>query len=122
MIHKNHSDDHTAPGGSTGPDHPAASRPLMRLMNVLRDRLQPTEYVDWSDAPDVPESPYRARLSPTAERSSREVEVGESEVVRGEVTMIYEVRCPCGKRWFNLQPEHMQLCPRCGRAVLLDGA
>lgn len=122
MNQKIHTDDHPSSGRGAGPNPSSVGRPLARLMNVLRDRLQPNEYVDWADAPDVPESPYRARLSPTAERSSREVEVGESEVVRGEVTTIYEVRCPCGKRWFNLQPEHMQLCPRCNRAVLLDGA
>jgi hypothetical protein len=122
MTQKTDTDHHSSSGRGARSNPLAVTRPLSRLMNVLRDRLQPSEYVDWADAPDVPESPYRARLSSTTERGSREVEVGESEVVRGEVTTIYEVRCPCGKRWFNLRPEHMQLCPRCNRAVLLDAA
>lgn len=116
-------DDHPSSGRGAGPIPRSVSWPLTRLLSMVRDRRQHNdEYVDWADVPDVPESPYRARLSPAAERSSRGVRVGESEVVRGEVTTVYEVRCPCGKRWFNVQPQHMQLCPRCNRVVRLDEA
>jgi hypothetical protein len=88
-------------------------------MNALRDRLLPTVYVDARDVPDLPESPYRARLTIPLEQGPDGVEVLERDVVRGEMTMIYEVHCPCGKRWFNPRHENVQVCPRCGRAVLL---
>jgi len=39
--------------------------------------------------------------------------------VRGEIKAIYEIRCPCGRRWFNPRLEKVQVCPRCGRAVLV---
>jgi len=48
------------------------------------------------------------------------VEVREREVVRGEMRIVYEVHCACGKRWFNPTLQRVQLCPRCGRAVLLQ--
>ena len=86
----------------------------------LRDRLGPTEYVDWSDTPDLPACPYRARLTLPAEHTPPGVEVRERDVVRGEIKVIYEVRCGCGRRWFNPRLERVQLCPRCGRAVLVE--
>ena len=47
------------------------------------------------------------------------VSVREREIVRGEIKAIYEIRCPCGRRWFNPRLENVQVCPRCGRAVLV---
>jgi hypothetical protein len=94
-------------------------RPLTRLLHVLRDRLLPTVYVDARDVPDLPESPYRARVTIPLEHGPDGVEVLEQrDVVRGEMKMIYEVHCPCGKRWFNPRLENVQVCPRCARAVL----
>ncbi len=93
---------------------------IARLVGDLRSRLKPDTYVDWSDTPQEPQSPYRARLTMPAEQLPEGVEVSQREVVRGEITAIYEVRCQCGKRWFNPQFENVQLCPRCGCAVLLE--
>jgi hypothetical protein len=91
----------------------------MRMVTGVLDRLKPTAYVDSSDIPDAPESPYRARLTMPLEESPSGFEVREREVVRGEWKTIYEIRCSCGKRWFNRRFENVQLCPRCGCAVLL---
>jgi hypothetical protein len=88
-------------------------------MGRLRDRFKPTEYVEWADTPEAPECPYRARLSLPVEHLPAGVEVRERDVVRGEMKVVYEVRCACGRRWFNPRLERVQLCPRCGRAVLL---
>lgn len=119
MTHSNQRDEQPSASASSGFEGASPARSLGRLVGALRDRFRPTEYVHWDDAPDVPESPYRARVAETGERASNDVEVGEREVVRGEVTMIYEVRCPCGRRWFNLRVESVQVCPRCGSAVML---
>jgi hypothetical protein len=106
------------------PKFHAPHLPRIRVMDTwvgrLRDRLAPTRYVDWSDVPDGPTSPYRARLTLPAAESVPGTEIEEREVVRGRVRMICEVRCACGKRWFNTRFERVQLCPRCERAVLLD--
>jgi hypothetical protein len=89
----------------------------MRIVSGVLARLKPTTYVDSSDVPDTPESPYRARLTIPQEQDADGVE--GREVVRGKWQAIYEVRCTCGKRWFNRRFENVQLCPRCGCAVLL---
>jgi hypothetical protein len=94
--------------------------PFERIVNIVRDRLMPTVYVDGCDIPDEPESPYRARLTLPVEHSPEGVEIRERDVVRGKLRIIYEVRCSCGKRWFNPRLEAVQLCPRCSRAVLLQ--
>lgn len=88
-------------------------------LHRLRDRLHLTEYVDWSDLPAEPESPYRARVSPPKDQTPDDVELGRRDVVQGSMKVVYEIRCACGKRWFNPHLENIQLCPRCDRAVLL---
>jgi hypothetical protein len=98
----------------------AVAGPLGRLVNGLRNRFAPTVYVDGCDIPELPESPYRARLTIPIEHAPEGVEVREREVVRGRMKVVYEVRCACGRRWFNPRLERVQLCPRCGRAVLLQ--
>ena len=101
-------------------DNDVAIRPFSRLISGLRDRLLPTVYIDGRDVPDPPESPYRARLTLPLEQSPDDGDLREREIVRGEMKTIYEVRCPCGKRWFNPRFENVQLCPRCDCAVLLS--
>ncbi len=88
------------------------------LENV-RDRLTPVAYVDWADTPEEPRSPYRARITVPATDGADEPDVLEREVVRGSCKVIYEIRCQCGRRWFSPRLEHVQVCPRCARAVLV---
>jgi hypothetical protein len=85
----------------------------------LRDRVLPT-YVDWHDLPDDPPSPYRARLHIPEEMTPPGMEVTEREVVRGHARIVYEVRCACRRRWFQRELERVQVCPRCGSAVLVE--
>jgi hypothetical protein len=89
-------------------------------LNDVSERLKPTSYVDYHDAPDEPQSPYRARVTAALELGNGGVEVSEREIVRGEMQKIYSIRCPCGKRWFDAAPERLQVCPKCGKAVLLQ--
>ena len=119
MTRTGNTSDHPSSQSSSRLDHPATDQPRNRLMGGLLDRLRPTVYVDGRDVPDPPESPYRARLTLAAEQCIDGVELREREVVRGEMKTIYEVRCRCGKRWFNPRLENVQVCPRCGCAVLL---
>ena len=95
----------------------------MRLkdwLNEVSDRLKPTAYVEFRDIPDEPESPYRARVSAALDLGPAGVEVCEREIVRGEIQMVYAIRCPCGRRWFDTSPDRLQVCPKCGKAVLLQ--
>ena len=85
----------------------------------VRERLKPVAYVDWRDVPDGPSCPYRARITTPVEHGSNELDVREREIVRGSIRTVYQIRCPCGRRWFNPRLEKVQICPRCGRAVLV---
>jgi hypothetical protein len=96
-----------------------AARSINGWVRRVRDRVRPS-YVDWADVPDEPPPPYRARLTVTMQSDASGVDVSEREVVRGEMEIVYEVRCACGKRWFSRRPDRLQICPRCDCAVLLD--
>ena len=85
----------------------------------LRDRIHP-RYIDGSDLPEDPVSPYRARLHIPEEMTPYGMEVTEREVVRGTVRIVYEIRCSCRRRWFQREFARIQVCPRCGRAVLAE--
>lgn len=113
-----HGDDAAASGPHTGD----LARPgkVASWVSRLRKRLGSTEYVDAADVPDLPESPYRARLTISPGHVTPGVEVRERDIVHGRLKVVYEVRCPCGKRWFNPRFENVQVCPRCGNAVLLE--
>jgi hypothetical protein len=104
--------------GSSNQSAPA--RRVGDWMHRLRDRLRPQAYVDYMDIPEGPQSPYRARLTLLPEQGPSGEDVQSREVVRGEMKVVYEIRCACGKRWFNPRLERIQLCPRCDRAVLLQ--
>lgn len=93
---------------------------VTRWFSRLRHSLGPTVYVNACDVPDEPDSPYRARLAIPVGQSLTGEDVEERELVRGEINVVYQARCACGRRWFSPRLERVQLCPRCGRAVLLD--
>ncbi len=95
---------------------------LKKWFRDLRGPRPPQEvYVDSATVPAEPEGPYRARHEMAAqERTVDGVDVGEREVVAGEWLANGELRCPCGHRWQAVQLQRLNLCPQCGRAVLVE--
>lgn len=103
---------------------PAIGMPI-NLRKWFRDLLGPRPpeetYVDSAAVPAEPEGPYRARREAAAQqRAVAGVDVGEGEVVAGEWLADDELRCPCGHHWQVTQFQRMNLCPQCGRAVLVE--
>jgi len=47
------------------------------------------------------------------------IEVVERRVGRAVGQWILEVRCECGRRWFELEAVDTGKCPRCGALVLI---
>jgi hypothetical protein len=96
-----------------------STRPFAGWVARLRHRILPS-YVDGSELPEEPEPPYRARLHVPEAMTPTGMEVTEREVVRGTVKVVYEIRCECRRRWFQREFKRIQVCPRCGRAVLVE--
>jgi hypothetical protein len=92
-------------------------------LRLVRGKHEQDEtYVDGSELSADPEGPYRARLGGTARHhaGSEGIDVGEREVVRGELQLVYRVHCPCTHHWDETQFQRLSLCPKCGRAVVVD--
>jgi hypothetical protein len=97
---------------------------LRKWFRALRGPRPPEEvYVDSATVPAEPEGPYRARLETAVQqRTVSGVDVGEREVVAGEWLANDQLRCPCGHLWQGPEFQRMNLCPRCGRAVLVEAS
>ena len=95
---------------------------LKDWIREVRGKRTPEEvYVESTSVPEEPAGPYRARLEKAAqERVVQGIDVSEREVVAGELEGHHEIRCPCGHRWSSQQPQRMNLCPKCDRAVLVE--
>jgi len=97
----------------------------MKLKDWIRDvrggQQAEETYVDASDTPAEPEGPYRARLAESKHEPVAEgIDVGEREVVKGALQVVYRTRCPCGHQWDSTDFHRMSLCPKCSRAVLVE--
>jgi hypothetical protein len=91
------------------------------LHEVRGKRPQEEVYVDFAELPAEPEGPYRARMAvATHQPAPKGIDVTERETVPGELQVVYRTRCPCGHQWETLHFQRMRVCPKCGRAVLVD--
>jgi hypothetical protein len=66
--------------------------------------------------------PADARELPRITRLPDGIEVIEQRVGRAIGNWILQVRCQCGRRWFELNPVDATHCPRCGMYVYIDVA
>jgi hypothetical protein len=95
---------------------PAADAPedlisLSQLMKVLEDEPEP---VDDDDA-TLGTTPL-----PRITRMPEGIEVTERRMGRAVGHWVLQVRCECGRRWFEVEPVQAADCPRCGALVLID--
>jgi hypothetical protein len=60
-------------------------------------------------------SPY-----PKITRLPEGIEVIEQQVGRAVGTWVLQVRCQCGRRWFETEAVDTTHCPRCGMLVYVD--
>jgi hypothetical protein len=95
---------------------PAADLPedlisLSQLLKVLEDEPEPVD----DDEPTLRPAPL-----PKITRMPEGIEVTERRLGHAVGHWVLQVRCECGRRWFEVEPVQTADCPRCGALVLID--
>lgn len=84
---------------------------VTQLMGLLDDEPEPV------DDADATLGPFPA---PKITRMPEGIEVEERRLGRAIGRWVLQVRCECGRRWFEVDPVQTADCPRCGALVLVD--
>ena len=94
------------------PEDLISSAELMRLLADEADQLHENDTDDDGDTLGLEPLPKVMRMP-------EGIEVVERRVGRAVGQWILEVRCECGRRWFELEAVDTGKCPRCGALVLI---
>ena len=84
---------------------------LFREPTVRQEGRTPQPDVDFQD---------EAGSIPKITSLPEGIEVIEQRVGRAVGNWILQVRCQCGRRWFETEPMDATNCPRCGMYVYID--
>jgi hypothetical protein len=84
---------------------------LSQLMKVLGDEPGPVG----DDDATLGTAPL-----PKITRMPEGIAVTERRLGRAVGRWVLQVRCECGRRWFEVDPVPTADCPRCGALVLID--
>lgn len=93
-------------------DEPEDLISISQLMQVLAEEPDPVD----SDEDDT----IRAQALPRVTRMPEGIEVTERRLAHAVGHWVLQVRCDCGRRWFEVEPVQTADCPRCGALVLID--
>lgn len=97
-------------GSAPSNDEPADLISLSQLMKILGEEPEPGNN-------DV--TPDPAPL-PKITRMPAGVEVTERRLGHAVGHWVLQVRCDCGRRWFEVEAVRTADCPRCGALVIID--
>ena len=95
------------------PEDLISSDELMRLLADEADQLHE------ADRDDNEGDTLGLEPMPRVMRMPEGIEVVERRVGRAIGQWILEVRCECGRRWFEVEAVDTGKCPRCGALVLI---
>ena len=90
------------------PQKPAA--PSVEMPDRDTDMLDAREYFDSDDSAIVP----------SITRMPEGYEVEEHRVGQAIGQWVLQLRCQCGRRWFELKPVSTTTCPRCCLLVCVE--
>jgi hypothetical protein len=98
--------------GSSAPsnDEPTDLISLSQLMKLLGEDPEPVA---------KPATPDPAPL-PKITRMPEGIEVTERRFGHAVGHWVLQVRCDCGRRWFEVEAVQTADCPRCGALVIID--
>jgi hypothetical protein len=83
---------------------------LSQLMKVLEDEPDPVD----------DDAPLGTAPLPKITRMPEGIEVQEHRLGRAVGHWVLQVRCECGRRWFEVESVQTADCPRCGALVYID--
>jgi hypothetical protein len=93
-------------------DDPIDLISISQLMKVLEHEPEPEPTYD-DGVPDM-------APPPKVKRMPEGIEVTERRLGRAVGRWVLQVRCECGRRWFEVDPVQTADCPRCGAMVLVE--
>ena len=71
------------------------------------------------DALEFDENTSPGRILPRISRLPDGIEVVERPLGHATAQWLLQVRCECGRRWFELEPMKTATCPRCGTFLVV---
>jgi len=74
------------------------------------EHTQPMETIGGTDSEDATDW---SALLPRIEQLPDDIVVEETEMGRATGQWVVQIRCECGRRWFDLQMIKTARCPRC---------
>lgn len=98
----------------------AGSTPKNDQPEDLISMTQLLKFLDGEPEPPADEAATDAAASPRITRMPQGIEVTERRLGRATGHWVLQVRCECGRRWFEIEDIHSAKCPRCGSVVLVD--
>jgi hypothetical protein len=97
-------------GSVSTDDEPGDLINISQLMQILRGEPEPS---DDGATPDTAPLPNITRMP-------EGIEVTERRLGYAVGCWVLQVRCECGRRWFEVEPVRTAECPRCGTLVLVE--
>lgn len=88
---------------------------VAQLMKIL-DEPEPAAGATAPDLPGATAEPPPPRIT----RMPQGIEVSERRLGHAIGHWVLQVRCECGRRWFEVEPVQTADCPRCGALVIVD--
>ena len=107
----------TDPGKDT--EHSDPESALHETPGAHRTMTRPPEIHEFEEAPDSLEDTSPGRSLPKIERLPEGMEVIERPLGHAKAQWLLQVRCECGRRWFELHPIETATCPRCGTFLVV---
>lgn len=98
-------------GNAKAEEEPGDLISMSQLMQLLDDEPEPSNADD-----EMPP----AEALPKITRMPDGIEVTERHLGHAVGHWVLQIRCDCGRRWFEVQPVQTADCPRCGALVLID--
>ena len=81
------------------------------------DHTQPMETIGCAESEDTT---YLSALLPRIEQLPPGIVVEETEMGRATGQWVVQIRCECGRRWFDLQMVKTARCPRCEMMAVVN--